>query len=194
MSVFQKVRGWIGLLFSIGIDGPQIAWDSAADASADRAKMLRGDQTAETSVVYSKLAGADPTAAQDFVTKTYGDTNYSAATSSKAIEIPLVKGDVSSTVSSTTQIPAGARVISVRIRVDEVFDNADNTVTVGNTAQGANGFADTSDSKLNKLGTYELPQYTDNTVLDEVDAVVAGTASPVGGIAFILIEYVTPAV
>lgn len=198
MSVFQKVRGWIGLLFSVGIDGPQLAWDEAADGSADRLKVLRGDQTAETSVVYSKVAGADPTAAQDFLTMAYGDVTYapiSAASPSsvRTIEIPLVNTDVGSTVSSSApnSIPAGAKVTSVKIRVDIAFSNADNEVTVGNTAEGASAFAGVDDSKLNKVGTYDLPQYTDNTALDVVDAVVSGTAAA-AGTAFILISYSTP--
>ena len=203
MSVYQKVKGWIGELFSIGIDGPQIVWDSTNDAAVgigNRIKFLLGDKTDPTTEVagdMSRVAGADPTEPQDFITKTYGDTTFapiaaSAAGAIKTIEIPLVKGDVSSTVSSAAVPPVTAMIVSVKIRVDTVFDNADNTVTVGNATDGAAAFAAAGDSKLNKLGTYEVPQYTDLTAAEVVDAVVAGSASPVNGVAFILIEYTTP--
>jgi len=195
MTVFQKVRGWIGLLFSIGIDGPQIAWDSAADASADRAKILRGDQSVQTSVVYSKLAGADPTAAQDFVTKTYGDTTYATTSSTghmRTIEIPIGFGDAGTTQSSTAIPPTTAKVISVKIRVDTTFDGTTPTVTVGGATTGAAAFAATADSDLTKLGTYELPQYTELAAAEVVGAVLSAMTGATQGVAVILIAYTVP--
>ena len=75
MSVWEKIRGVVGRLLSVGVGGPQLAWDEAADSSADRIKVLRGDQSAENSVVYARLAGADPLLNQDFATLKYVNEN-----------------------------------------------------------------------------------------------------------------------
>jgi len=76
VSIYERIIGTIRRVFSIGLAGPKVAWDASADPSADRMKVLRGDQDDPTSTVYARLAGADPAANQDFVTREYGRVNH----------------------------------------------------------------------------------------------------------------------
>lgn len=70
MSLWSKVRGTIASIFQIGLSGPQIKNNSGVVEVRDSA-----DAT------FAIVRGADPVASHDFVTKNYGDTNYSGGTS-----------------------------------------------------------------------------------------------------------------
>ena len=207
MSVFQKVRGWIGELFSIGIDGPQVVWDSTNDQAAgigNRAKMLLGDKTDPTTEVagdMARMAGADPTEPQDFVTQAYGSVTYapiaaSAAGAVKTIEVVYqtigsggADANAGATKDSTAVVPTGARVVNVKVDVIVPFDGTTPTITVGGVTT-PNLYQDTLDNKATKVGVYEAPQYVDGP--NEVGRVVVSSATGTVGHARVLIQYTTP--
>lgn len=187
-DTFNKVRGWIGSIFSLGIDGPEIAVNGAAVEILEPGEVAGGD--------YALLrADENAVAVNDVLTKGRGDVLYATAVSTghmRTIEIPIGFGDAGTTQSSTAIPPTTAKVVSVKIRVDTVFDGTTPTVTVGGATTGAAAFAATTDSNLETLGTYELPQYTELAAAEVVGAVLSAMAGATQGVAVILIAYTVP--
>lgn len=65
MSLWSKIRGTTESLFQLGISGPQIKNNSSVVEARDS-----GD------AAFVIVRGADPIAANDLVTKNYGDATY----------------------------------------------------------------------------------------------------------------------
>ena len=195
MATFNKVRGWIGSIFSIGIDGPEIAVNGAAveilepgEVAGGNYALLRADENATGNndvltkgrgdALYAP-AGSGTSGAERFVILTLDDTNFDG---------------VGTAVASTATLPSGAIIISVKIRVESVFDAATHTVTVGSNFGGeAAAFAITTDSKLNKLGTYEIPQFTDHggAGASNVTVTPSATSSATGALS-VIVGYSVP--
>ena len=191
---FNKVRGWIGSIFSVGIDGPEIALNGAVveflepgESPGGNYALLRADENA--------------VAANDVLTKARGDALYAAAGSGTSgaerfIQIPLVFGDftgAATTKVSTASLPASARILSVKARVDAVFDNGA-TLSIGSDFGGeAAAFQATIDNKLTKLGTYEAPQYTNHGGAGTSKVQLSLNAvTPTIGAATVIVGYTVP--
>ena len=105
-----------------------------------------------------------------------------------AIEVPL---GTNASYSSTTVIPAGARVCRTLVRIDTAYDLGTTiTVSVDGTADillmGAN------DSKANKLGQYESDELF-NVIAGNTGVVTAAiSATPAAGAGTVIVWYVTP--
>tara|TARA_R110000824_G_scaffold264052_1_gene452844 strand:+ start:867 stop:1502 length:636 start_codon:yes stop_codon:yes gene_type:complete len=207
-DTFNRVRGWIGTLFALDIDGPQVG----RNAAEERIKILDSGQTATTAAVdgtanaaYANMAGADPVALQDFVTQNFGDAAYAAiddavSFTSRTIEVVYqtvgsggLDANVGATKDSTATIPAGARIDMVKVDVIVAFDGTTPTLTVGGTTT-ADLYQATGDNSITLIGTYEAGQYTDSPAGVEEVRVVVSSATGTVGHARVLVTYSTPTV
>jgi hypothetical protein len=171
-----KFLGIVGTLleFDSG-DGPKIKYDT----------QLRIRNAADSADAV--LSGADPAAAQDFVTRAYHDANPPSGALS-CIEIPFTFSDAGSAVTSTFAAAVGGRVTMVKVEITTAFD-ADTDIEVGDTAD-ADRLVVAGEVKEEKLGLSEFPQYTD-TVADNFDVTLAASAATAGA-GRCLIYYTVP--
>lgn len=194
-DTFNRVRGWIGSIFSLGIDGPEIAVNGAAVEILEPGESAGGDYA---------LLRADENAVgnNDVLTKGRGDALYASIGSGTSgaeryIVVQLTDADFDGTgtpVDSTASLPSGAYITSVKTRVETVFDAGTHTITVGSDFGGeAAAFQDTADSKLNKLGTYEAQQMTDHggAGTSKVRVTPSATSSATGALT-VLVGYSVP--
>lgn len=179
MATFSKIRGIIGNIFSIGVDGPQLK---------DNAGVLEVRDA--TDAAFQLLRAATPIGSDDVVTKAYHDANPPGG-SLQAIEIPFGFGDVGTTVSSTFAAAVGGRVSMVKVDVTTVFDVDPASFTIGDSGQ-ADRFVLDDDVKLTKVGLYEFPQYTD-TIASTFDIAIGAAGGITTGAARALVLYTVPA-
>lgn len=174
-----KIKGVVGNLLGFdGGDGPQLK-----NASGVIEARNSGDSA------YVVVRGADPSAANDLVTKSYGDTNYvDAGGALKLVEIPIAFGDAGSAVDSTFAGAVGGRVAWVKVDITTAFD-ADTDIEVGDTGD-ADRFVVAGDVKEQKVDLYEFPQYTDT--IASVFRVTLAASAATAGAGRVLIAYSVP--
>jgi hypothetical protein len=196
-DTFNRVRGWIGGIFSLGIDGPEIAVNGVAVEILEPGEVAGGD--------YALLrADENAVATNDVLTKGRGDALYAAAGSGTSgaeryIIIPFTTAQfdgLATVLPSTASLPSGAKIVTCKIRVKTVFDNVSHTITVGsNFSLEAAAFSITTDSKLTKQGTYEMHQFTDHGGAGASKGLVtpSATTDAVGtGTGDVIIGYTVP--
>ncbi len=174
MSLWSKIRGTIETVFQIGIGGPQIKANGGA---------VEHRNAADTAFAITR--GLDPVAANDLVTKSYGDANYG---SSGVKTIRFVIG--TATVSSATQIPANAIVQNCEVKITTPY-SAGGTIAVGQTGTVA----------LLQATTDNLPQSTDMFEVEQDTAwgaaplavLVTVGGAPAAGAGVVIVRYATPA-
>jgi len=145
MSFFSKIRGTFETLFQIGKAGPNIKHSSGVLEIRNN-----GDSA------YAIMRGLDPVGAQDFVTKTWHETNNAAADGEVTVKMPLAL--VNKT--STTTLPDNAIINRVILDVTTLYDAAA-VFLVDRTGDATAILAADGDSDLSVVGQYEIPQITD---------------------------------
>lgn len=178
MSIFSKVRGTIETIFQIGLGGPQVKNNAGVIEARDA-----------TDAGYVKVRGADPAAANDFVTKGYADTNYADGTGAvKEIRFVL---DNTASQSSATSVPANAYVISAELKVTTPYSGG-STISIGRTGS----------TSLLQTTTDNLTTAANSYVVDQ-DTAFGGSALPVlvtvggapaAGAGVAIVRYTVPSV
>lgn len=161
--------------FKIGRDGPQVKNDSGVLAARN-----------DADDGYVNLAAADPSSAEHVVTKSYGDANYNAAGAKRTIIKTL---NTTASQSSSTQLPTGAVVTKVHMKVTTAYDNGA-TLQVGVTGT-PDAFAGTTAFNLAETGDYILDDFS--AALGSAANVLATLGnSPTVGAGTLLVEYCVP--
>ena len=178
MTVYKKLRGFVGSIFQLGLTGPQLKPISGGVLE------IRDD----TDAAYAITRGLDPVGAQDYVTKTYFETNNAAANGLTIVEMPLALA----TKVSTAAIPDNATIHWAQIDVTTAYDTASPTFKVTRTGDATAVALDSTDSNLKKISIYDVPQRTDwgSTGAGTVTATLVG--APTVGAAMLVIAYSTP--
>lgn len=173
MSVFSKLRGTIETIFQIGLGGPQL-------------KNSSGVVEARNSVdaAYAIVRGATPVGADDLTTKAYVDAN-SAGGAIKQIRFAIG----TSTVSSSTQIPANAVVSDCQVKITTPYSGGA-TISVGRTGATSLLVA-TTDNLPQSTDTFDLPQDTAWGASPLAVLVTIG-GSPGAGAGVVIVNYSLP--
>lgn len=182
MGFFSKLRGTMESLFRIGKDGPQLKNTSGTLMSVRN----------NTDSALANMEGADPTADQHFLTRLYFDNNNAAATGNITKEFATI---TTSSVIGTTTIPAGARVLRVRMILLGLYTNGDETLTVDTAVGGQVLMAASDNAMLAADGAAVGDIYqTDVDFLmgpgETIDVTLGGT--PAAGSCRVEVEYVDP--
>ena len=177
-DVHKKIRGTIGSLFQVGLDGPQLKKISGGVFEA------RDD----TDAAYAIVRGLDPVGAQDLVTKNYHDNNNASANGLTLVAMPLALA----TKVSTGTIPDNATIHWALLDVTTVYDTASPTFEIKRTGDATVIPIAAADSKLKKLGIYETPQRTSGGVTGAGTVTATLVGSPTVGAATLLIAYSIP--
>lgn len=173
MSVWQKIRGTIETIFSLGLGGPQLKNNGGVVENRN-----------PTDTGFAVVRGATPVAANDLTTKAYVDA---AAAPGGLFVIRFALG--TSTGSSTATIPAGAVVFEAAVDVTTPY-SAGATISVGQTGSASLLMA-TTDNLATTAGMYAVPQ--DQGWGASALAVLATvTGAPSAGAANIIVKYSTP--
>lgn len=93
MSILSKIRGTFETLFQLGKGGPQLK---------NNAGVIEHRNSADTAYVVTR--GADPSIADDLVTKRYGDANYAGASSAVALSQHVVASNFTVTAAKAAHI------------------------------------------------------------------------------------------
>lgn len=119
-----------------------------------------------------------------------GDGNASGTGNEKTILVEFAFGDTAG-VSSTTEVPDGAVVLSCSVQVDTVFDNTPTLVVIVDGATDQTLMA-SSDSSLLATGVYVVddPVTIDAAHAGVVKVTVGGT--PTAGTGKVFVSYVIP--
>jgi hypothetical protein len=123
-----------------------------------------------------------------------GDGGSTDVGENQTIEVPFAFGDEGTTVSSTTQIPDGARILWSRVEVETVFDGAETVLLFLDGTANVNLLL-TTEVDLQTVGSYQNREgflvTAGNTGV--VSVTLAGSTATVGaGRAWV--TYVTPKV
>jgi len=121
-----------------------------------------------------------------------GDGTGTATGSVLSIEVPFSFSDEGTTVSSTTQIPDGARILWSRIEVETVFDGAETALLILDGTEDLSLLL-TTENDLQTLGSYQNREgflvTSGNTGVIAV-TLVGTTATQ--GVGRAIVTYVTP--
>lgn len=131
-----------------------------------------------------------PSAGDDVVTKSYGDSNYGVAGAVREIQIPFDHTDATAegtaSVVASTQLPLGAVVKSVDLKLMTGFDGGV-SLEVGLTAD-TDQFMGTSNNVPGTAGTYSHNQRAaglGSAEAPRVTLIASGTPSQGEGVAYI---------
>jgi hypothetical protein len=175
MAFWSKIRGTFETIFQIGKNGPQIRNSSGALEARD-----------SSDAAYAIMRGLDPVGAQDFVTKTYFDTNNAAAQGLTYVSLALS----TSGVVSVGTIPNNATIRDVVLKVSSAY-NGGATWAFARTGGGASIMA-SGDNDALTVGEYHVPQVTSWGSTGDPTVTATLTGTPSSGAATLLIGYVTP--
>lgn len=177
MAVFDKLRGTLETIFQLSLGGPNVK------NNAGVVEMRSADDSA-----FVITRGLDPLAAQDYVTKTYGDTNYGGGAGGAAEQ--LIRFAVGlATVASVTQIPAFARVTKSRVEITTAYDNAAK-LDIGKSFVSPNSVQTQNEMDETLIDAYAKEQDLDWGVgAATVNATISGGVPTVGA-AIVTVWYV----
>ncbi len=175
-DIIEYLRGTITSLFSIGKGSTKVQIKNSSGV----AEMRNFDDSA-----YVITRGLDPVAAQDYVTKTYGDTTYGGSSiNTIQFSVALV------TASSTALIPAGAQVVHAEIEVGTAYDGTTPTISLGDGTT-VDLIQATTMNDPEEIATYITAQNTDWPLGTAITATVAGAGISVGA-SIVTVWYVEP--
>lgn len=170
----------------IGTLSSSFQWDGVAGPLV---KNVAGKLSTRDSVdgADAEVLGADPTEAQAFVTRAYGDANYAGeATAVKTIRKPLAL----ITIASSSTIPGSARVLESRMEIATPYDGAA-TWTVAKTVGGVPVIQALDATETTFANAYVERQDTDWTATASTVTWTVGGAPTVGAAAG-LVKYAEP--
>jgi len=183
MSFYSKLRGTFENIFRIGKGGPQIKNSSG---------VLEMRNAADVAYVITR--GLDPVGAQDYVTKTYFDSNNAGAggVQTATITFDVTGADTAGSPKvSTGTIPDNAVVHDCRLDVKTIMNVGTDTLAVSRTGGGAS-IAIGGDSDLSIAGTYSVPQQTSWGATGAGTVTLTSTGTSTTGVVDVIIFYSTP--
>ena len=176
MGFFSKIRGTFETLFQIGKAGPNIKTTGGVFEMRNNADSA-----------YAITRGLDPVGAQDYVTKTWHETNNASANGEVTVVMPLALV----TKVSTTTIPDNAVIQKAVLDVTAAYD-AGALFLVDRTGDATKILSANGDSDLSVIGQYEIPQITDWAATGAGTVTATMTNVPTVGAADLYITYSTP--
>ncbi len=166
----SKIRGTSETLFRVGLNGPQVK--NVTDT------ILEARNEADDGYVI--VRGADPVGANDLLTKSFFEANNAAANGQTMVKLPLVQASKT----STTVLPDNATIERAIMDVEVAYD-ANAQFLIDRTGDATVILMANGDSKMTKVGQYEVPQITNWGVTGAGTVQATLTNSPTVGSAIV---------
>lgn len=176
MNFFQVLRGTFSDLFQLGKGGPNLKKSGSAIEARNNAD-----------AAYAVMRGATPVASNDLTTKAYVDAGAGGA----GIQIVrLAITSATTTLDSTTALPATAEILRVRTIVTTPFSaGATIELDMHPTVGGDTVLQPTTENDATTAGAYESQVDQAATAGALFRVVVGGTPPPVAGVGVVEFEY-----